>query len=337
MIKGTGNRIRRWEKKHFAGVAAIVLVLFSSVFFYLVFVPDYGPVPSNAQEIVAMQGEKPSDVVEMLREKGYIKNTRLLKIALAIASVFKKIEAGGYYITQGMNEWQIFRSLANPSMRYVAVSAGLRKQEIADFVGDKLGWDTVEKREFVNIHMDLKTDDLEGKYFPDTYLISIDANPEEVGKLMVDNYDEKIAFLKKKYPNSTVNYDTALRIASIIQREAAGSYDMRLISGIIWNRLFKGMSLSMDATVQYAKGKQGENWWPQVTAQDIRQIDSPYNTYKNKGMPPSPISSPGLPALEAAMNPQKTSCLFYIHDRNRTIHCAQTADQHQRNIDAYLK
>jgi UPF0755 protein len=290
--------------------------------------PHYVTTGPNATE---------DEIVNTLTTEGYIKHPVLIRIALAISGLFHHIQAGGYYVAAGMSDWDIFRSLADPSLRYVKIEPGMRKQEIADAVGDSLGWDTVEKRELVNVNLDMNVDDLEGKYFPGTYLFPLNADPKQVGKEMTDNYQKEIDALAKKYPKSTVNYDTALEIASIIQREAAGKQDMRLISGVIWNRIFKGMPLSMDATVQYARGKTEGGWWAPIKASDIRTIDSPYNTYKNDGLPPTPISNPGADAIEAALNPQKTSCLFYIHDSNRQIHCSATYAGQESNIDTYLK
>ena len=124
------------------------------------------------------------------------------------------------------------------------------------------------------------------------------------------------------------------KIASIIQREAGGKKDMRLISGIIWNRIFAGMRLQMDATLQYAKGNEEEGWWPQVDPKD-KNIDSPYNTYKYDSLPPTAIANPGMAALEAAYNPQKTSCMYYLHDKKGNIHCSKTYAEHKRNIEKY--
>ena len=109
---------------------------------------------------------------------------------------------------------------------------------------------------------------------------------------------------------------------------------MKLISGIIWNRIFSGMKLQIDATLQYAKGSEEDGWWEKVNPKD-KNIDSPYNTYLHKELPPSPIANPGLAAIEAAYNPQKTSCLFYMHDKNRIIHCAKTYEEHKKNIQKY--
>lgn len=131
-----------------------------------------------------------------------------------------------------------------------------------------------------------------------------------------------------------LDLEAAVRIASIIQREAAGPHDMRLISGIIWNRFAKGMSLELDATLQYVKGTEN-NWWPSVKSKD-KYLDSPYNTYKYKGVPPGAISNPSIDAINAVYNPQKTDCIFYLHDANRKIHCSKTYEEHMRNIRAYL-
>jgi UPF0755 protein len=174
----------------------------------------------------------------------------------------------------------------------------------------------------------------EGKYFPKTYMLNItSADPEEVSNMMFETFQEETQ--KIKIPNQTkvINQDTALIIASIIQREAAGKQDMRLISGIIWNRLFKGMKLQIDATIQYAKGTE-DAWWPQVKPED-KKIDSPYNTYKYWSLPPGPIANPGLAALSAAYNPEQTNCLFYLHDKKRRIHCSSTYQGHLNNIDKY--
>lgn len=132
-----------------------------------------------------------------------------------------------------------------------------------------------------------------------------------------------------------LDLDGAIRLASIIQREAAGPQDMRLISGIIWNRMAKGMSLELDATLQYVKGNE-DNWWPIVKSKD-KYLDSPYNTYKYKGIPPGAISNPSIDAINAAFNPQKTDCIFYLHDSNRQIHCSKTYEGHLANINSYLR
>jgi UPF0755 protein len=229
-----------------------------------------------------------------------------------------------------------YENLANPSIRIVKVQEGLRKEEIADVMADKLGWSDNEKEEFINGHLALNTDNLEGKYFPKTYHLPTDDGPLAVTGAMLSEYNKETATVKKQKSTQIINPDTALTIASIIQRESGGKSDMKLISGIIWNRLFAGMKLQMDATLQYAKGSEEDGWWQQVTSSD-KNILSTYNTYLYAGLPPTPISNPGLAAIDAAYNPQKTSCLFYLHDKQGKIHCSATYEGHVANINRYLK
>ena len=188
-----------------------------------------------------------------------------------------------------------YENLANPSVRIVRVEEGLRKEQIAQIMADKLGWDETEKNDFVNAHLTINKVNLEGRYFPKTYMLPKDENPLGVTATMLHEFSTQTSAIKKPKTTKIINQDTALTIASIIQREAGGKGDMKLISGIIWNRLFNGMKLQIDATLQYAKGSEEDGWWSNVTSAD-KKIDSPYNTYTNKGLPPSPISNPGKTA-----------------------------------------
>ena len=227
-----------------------------------------------------------------------------------------------------------YLDLANPNVSIVRVEEGLRKEEIAEVMVKKLGWDEKEKKDFVNIHLALNTKNLEGQYFPKTYLINRNESPQEVSATMFDEFSKQTDQIKKTKSKEIINEDTALKIASIIQREAEGKSDMNLISGIIWNRIFKGMKLQIDATLQYAKGSEEACWWREVTSED-KKIKSSYNTYLHIGLPPSAIANPGLNAITAAYNPQKTKCMFYLHDKNRNIHCAVTYEEHKKNIEKY--
>ncbi len=227
-----------------------------------------------------------------------------------------------------------YLSLANPSTRIVKIQEGLRKEQIADIVGDKLGWDETEKTEFMSAHFALNQENPEGYFFPKSYILGANSTPETVSTKMFSEFQKQVDTIQKSKTTKIVNQETALKIASIIQREAGGKSDMKLISGIIWNRIFKGMRLQMDATLQYAKGNDIDGWWPVVESGD-KKIDSPYNTYMYASLPPSPIASPGLAAIDAAYNPQKTSCLFYLHDKKGLIHCTVTYEDHLKNIKRY--
>jgi UPF0755 protein len=252
----------------------------------------------------------------------------LLLIAVVIISIvfYSKINPSF------LEKLSYYANLANPSMRVVRVVEGSRREEVAEVLMDKLDWNEQDKIAFLRSD----TVNVEGRYFPKTYLVYKHEVPSIVAVTMFDEFREQVEKIREQDPELTIDDTTALKIASIIQREAAGKEDMRLISGIIWNRISREMRLQIDATLQYAKGSEEEGWWNQVDPED-KKIKSPYNTYLNKGLPPGAIANPGSDAIIASFYPQKTDCLFYLHDRNRKIHCTKTYEQHKRNIEVYLK
>ena len=230
-------------------------------------------------------------------------------------------------------------NLANPYERYVVINPGMRMEEIADKIATIIPWTDKDKQEFLNSAPKDDNGPMEGFFLPGSYWVNINATGKDVANQMLTEFnkqvgDKVLADSKISKGSSKINLETAVRIASIIQREAAGSNDMKLISGVIWNRLFKGMNLGMDATLQYAKGT-SKDWWPDVLSAD-KKIDSPYNTYANIGLPPTAISNVSIDAIKAAYSPQKTECMYYLHDKNRNIHCSKTYAQHIDNIQVYL-
>lgn len=274
-----------------------------------------------------------------------IKSRRIFFVLIFIILVFLSIlafhsSAGGTFrlvlkqTLSTLSDARFYESLANPTIAYVRVVEGARKEEIVQNLEKKFRWDKKDINDFL-AYDDLRERKFEGKYFPDVYLVPKEISGKEMRDLMNERFDEKLLKLKTVAKDKNLNFDSVVIIASIIQREAANKTDMFLISGVIWNRLFSGMKLQMDATLQYAKGNDESGWWPRVSPED-KSVSSPYNTYKNSGLPPSPISNPGLAAIEAAINPQKTSCLFYFH-KNRQIYCSKTYEEHKNKIDVYLK
>ena len=230
-----------------------------------------------------------------------------------------------------LTKLSFYVNLANPYMRIVRVEEGMRKEEVAEMVADKLDWDQNKINSFIN-----GGGNVEGHLFPKTYLIYKDDDPSTVRATMVNEFSNNLSKVNKPKSKKIINEETALKIASIVQREAAGKSDMPIVSGVIWNRIFNGMKLQIDATLQYAKGNGEDGWWTRVTPED-KDISSSYNTYKVAGLPPGAIANPGMDAINAAYNPAKTSCLFYLHDKHRRIHCAKTYEEHKRNIEIYLK
>ncbi|MEI8175033.1 MAG: endolytic transglycosylase MltG [bacterium] len=274
-------------------------------------------------------------ITQSLLDQNYIKRKE------DFISVFLKtkgdIVPGAYKINVGMTINNISKILHNkPYMKWVVIPPGLRKEEIADLLATNLGWTKLQKSNWINKYTKMKYDYIEGVYFPDTYLIPVAETPLLVANRLVAKFNEKFASYLLGFKKQNIQWTKGLTIASIVQREAANDADMPLIAGILLNRLNQKIPLSVDATLQYVRGNKGNGWWAPITIAD-KKTTSAYNTYKNVGLPPHPISNPGIPAIEAVLNPIKTDCLYYLHDKDRVTHCAVTYEEHQLNILKYLK
>ncbi len=278
-----------------------------------------------------------TDAVAQLKDEGFIKNQSAFLFALKWKKGEKRIEAGGYKISKSMNVWGVAEVFSQkPYMEWVVIPEGLRKEEIAEILQSKLDWPSEETEKWITTYTPTKYEYTEGVYFPDTYLIPRDEAPRDTAKRFQTKFEEKFAPYAKEALKQNIRWYTLLRIASIVQREAAGTSDMPLIAGILWSRLLTGMKLEVDATIQYVRGNTKDGWWAPIRPED-KEIDSPYNTYKYKGLPPHPISNPGLDAVKAVLFPEKTECFYYLHDNSQKIHCAQTFEEHQKNIEMYLR
>ena len=206
----------------------------------------------------------------------------------------------------------------------VTVAEGLTVKKIAElFLAVKPSsggltakiFENFDKEEFLE-----KTEKLEGYLFPDTYLFLPFAETEQIIGTMTDNFKNKAG---------DIGRDIVI-MASLIEKEVPDSDDRKIVSGILWKRLKLGMALQVDAVFPYITGKQ------KVLSDDLK-IDSPYNTYLHKGLPPGPIANPGLDAIIAARNPQETSYLYYLSGNDGKTHFAKTFSEHLRNKEKYLK
>jgi UPF0755 protein len=173
------------------------------------------------------------------------------------------------------------------------------------------------------------SEDLEGYLFPDTYEFFVPSSLETVKQKFIKNFNAKVPQLIPK----DRNIKEILTVASIIEKEVPNSGERLLVSGIIWKRLERSYPLQIDATVCYAIKPTPCS---SISRKDF-SIDSPYNTYLNKGLPPGPISNPGLDSISAALNPKKSQYWFYLSDpkTNKTIFSVDL-DEHNQNIVKYL-
>ncbi len=287
-------------------------------------------------EIFTLDSDKRDVTSLKLEEAGFVKSMTAFEVAMTIKGK-NKIEPGGYYLSKNMDVWEIASALSDgPDLKWVTVLPGMRKEQIGERLKETFNWSDEELEKWNKEYTTQKDEYTEGVYFPDTYLIPVKENGQLIAARMINNFNNKLADYYDKFAEKNIKWTTAIKIASLIQREAGSEKDMPLIAGVLWNRLDNNQKLDIDATIQYAKGKTDGKWWSVVTGSDIRSIDSPYNTYKYSGLPPYPISNPSIAAINAVLNPEETDCIFYLHDKNREIHCSVTYEEHLEYIEKYL-
>lgn len=323
------------KKLHiFLGIILILIIVLFVASLLLVRAPD----PNAEEGLFVVSRTNQSETEPRLIDGGYVRNRWSLLVARIATLRFGEIAPGGYRVSKAMNSRELIAILTSePQLKWITIPEGLRKEEIGERLAKELSWTEEELEKWNTTYTVMEFDYREGVFFPDTYLIPVDENGLATAKRMIIRFNERFEGYPEKFSEKNILWTTGLKVASIIQREAAGKEDMALISGVIWNRLTNDQALEIDATVQYARGRTDNGWWAPIKAADIDNIDSPYNTYQNTGLPPTPISNPGIDAIEAALNPQETECFYYIHDNERQIHCAVTLEEHEQNIEKYLR
>ncbi|MFA5931791.1 MAG: endolytic transglycosylase MltG [Candidatus Paceibacterota bacterium] len=242
-----------------------------------------------------------------------LKNEHIIRSRVAFESFViilggeKHIVSADYLFDKKLPVWEVaFRivgGLHHTAPVSVTIPEGFDVNQIADVFDVKL-------KNFDKVQFLLSAKDMEGYLFPDTYFFLIDANEKNVLKSMNDNFEKKIAPLNKDIVSSGKSEKDIIVMASIIERESKGDIDRAIISGILWKRIKIGMPLQVDAAPE---------------------------TYQTKGLPKSPISNPGLLAITAALYPQSSTYLYYLHDKNGGIHYAKTFAEHVQNKLKYLK
>lgn len=234
-----------------------------------------------------------------------------------------------HQLTRSLSTQGWYQSLASPLTRILVIWPGDRKEEVVAAFASILGWDKDERVRFAELITSGTPTLPDGTFFPGRYVTDKDASPEMVALLLQERFTTEV---QSRYPaeiEAIIPLTDTLIVASLLEREAYEFSQMREISGVIWNRLFAGMPLQLDATLQYAKGSKTSQakWWP-VVRPDDKYIDSPYNTYQNEGLPPAPIANPSAAAILAALNPTSTDCLFYFHDDDGSMYCSATYEAH---------
>lgn len=317
------------------GISAGVLLLMACALLYARYFGPVSPTAIPATEFIVAPDSEFETVAQDLKAGGYIRSMTAFRIAYRGTGHLSDIREGGYTISPSMDALTIADLLSRPPyLAWITFPPGWRKEQIANYLAGKLAWTEEEKQHFIEIDTAPTPEQVEGVYFGDTYLIPSDQDPAQVAARLRDRFQEVFAPYAEDVVAKNVTWTEVITMASLIEREAAKN-DKHLVAGILWNRINDGMRLQVDATLQYIRGADG-NWWPQVKSED-KSLESPFNTYKYSGLPPHPIANPSLESIEAALNPDDTKCLYYLHDMDGVIHCSATYAGHKANVDKYLR
>jgi UPF0755 protein len=271
------------------------------------------------------------EISQYLYSEGLIKAPEILKIYMFL-NKDKVIQAGLYIIDiNDKNLEGLINEMQKGSFeKKLTFLEGWRVSEYEEYLKETMGDEFAES--FISSSY-IK----EGYMFPDTYIIESDYDPANLASWMRNTFDKKVTTeLREKAEFIGLTLEEVVILASILEREMNIKSERPVVAGILVKRLMNDWPLQADATVQYAKGKEG-NWWPKLTGTDVKETESEYNTYNYKGLPPGPICNPSLNSIESVINYKETDYWFYISDNKGITRYAETLDQHNENINKYLR
>lgn len=305
--------------------ALITGALAAYLYLYMIRPPESFP----AGELVTIdEGASVQLIAETLEANGVIRSPLMFRLTVKLLGKDRQLHAGDYLFKEPKDVFAVAKRVAIGA--YGLEPYRIRIPEGATIKEMARVFSTVLSR-FDEDRFMRQAQPMEGFFFPDTYFFLPNATDEIVMQTMRENFDGHIATIEAEIADSGHTLEDIVIMASILEREARKYEDRRLIAGVLWRRIKKGMALQADATFLYTLGKGSFD----LTMEDLKS-DSPYNTYKYKGLPPTAIGSPSLASLEAAATPIDKGYLFYLADASGVTHYAKTYKQHQANERTYL-
>lgn len=303
------------------GLALGSLVVLAGLLYFLSYDLLISPPPlsSNPVHVTIKTGMGTTQIAELLEKKGVIRNPFYFIISAKTNGLSASLKAGVYDLRENMQNEEVFAILAKgPSRKVfrVIIPEGLSIEQTAEKVSAQ---SDIDKDVFLSIitsggisGIDMVNDSpwatYEGFMFPKSYDIFEGTKAEDLARKMLEQFILETKNIDWRLAESwgLTKYDIII-IASLIEREAKLSQERIKVAAVIYNRLQKGMPLQIDATVQYALGNANRR----LLTEDLK-TESPYNTYINQGLPPSPICSPGLESIKAALQPEDADYLYYV-------------------------
>lgn len=326
------------------GITIVLLILLVVGYIYI----QIGPYNKNSEKDILVEipnGATLTKVSSILEENKLIKNKVLFKVVSKFKEDNNGVKAGKYLLSQKYSNSEILDILIsgktyNDGIKVTIPEGSTYKEVIKYLTNKKIGKVEVYEelinnpKEFYDKYKFLDEKDittLEGFLYPDTYYFEKDMSEKDVISAMLKRFSEVYTpELKEKQKKMGLTLQQVINMASIIEKEAVKDVDRPKIAGVFYNRLEIGMPLQSDATIQYIFDERKHI----VSYSDLK-IDSPYNSYLNKGLPPTPIANPGIKSIEAALEPEDNDYLYFVATVDGGNNYSKTYDEHLKYVKEY--
>lgn len=306
----------------------LLVIIFGSLYFSFWRAPR--PFPEQAL-VTIERGDSLSVIADHFEEKSVIRSKFWLKVFIFAWGGEKNVIAGDYYFPRALSVFKVAKMIRKGQFGLIAlritVPEGVSSVEMAKILEEKLP--NFNSDDFLK---EVTDNNYEGYLFPDTYFFTPNTKASEVILTMRENFARQVSRYEGDIALFKKPLDEVIRMASIIEDEANGSLESkRIVSGILWKRMRLEMPLQVDAPFQYYNGRNSYT----LTKEDLSE-DHEYNTYVNKGLPPTAITNPGIDSIRAAITPTQTEYLYFLSDRQGGMHYAKTFEDHKINRELYL-
>lgn len=332
------------KKLGMIGAISIIVVILISVFVFT----QIGPYDKNNKKDIVVeipQGATTSTISDILYKNKLIKNKLMFKISVKLSNQAQNFKAGKYLFNQTYSNKEIINDISsgkiyNDGIKITIPEGSTSKEIVSILVEQNLGNEESYKKlisnpkEFYDKFKFLEEEDitsLEGFLYPSTYYFDENTSEKDVLSAMLSQfnkvYTDKLRDRQKELKMTTAQ---VVNLASIVEKEAVLDEDRPIIASVFYNRLKIGMPLQSDATIQYIFEERKQI----VTYKDL-EIDSPYNSYKNKDLPPTPIANPGIKSIEATLYPETTEYLYFVAKMDGGNNYSTNYEDHLKYVKEY--
>lgn len=296
--------------------------------------------PEKPVSIVIASGSTFGTVTKQLDASGVIAHPIAFRILARLRREEAAVKAGEYTIAAHQSSDEVLRTITAGTgqvARWVTFPEGYTAREMAaSLAAHNFGSQSAFEHAFAAESIDLggtRTKGLEGYLFPSTYLMPVDVTPAGAARILVGQFRKELpSDAAARARKLGLSVPQVVTIASLVEREAKADDERPLMAGVYYNRLRLGMPLEVDATIEYVFATHHDV----ITRNDLK-IDSPYNTYRYAGLPPTPIANPGKASLDAAFAPKASDFLYYVYKGDGHSAFARTLGEHNANVSRYLK